>query len=315
MARALVERATAAERHEALRAPRGRRLKEALVRGLFLACGLVAIAVTVVTAWMFVQGSLPFFREVSLREFLGSIRWAPLTVPRSYGTLALIADTLVIMGIALVVALPLGLLSAVYLSEYASERSRRLLKPVLEVLAGIPTVVYGFFALRFVTPLLQQTILPELDFWNGLSAGIVMGFMILPLVASLSEDVLYAVPRSLREGAYALGATKFEVIWRVVLPAGFSGIGAAFILAMSRAIGETMIVALAAGRTPAWPPDPTGPMMTLTTTIVNIATGDHEATAFIWSALFAIGLLLFVMTLALNVASYFIVKRYRERYE
>ncbi len=315
MAKALVERATAAERHEALRAPRGRYLKEALIRGLFLACGLVAVLITVVTVWMFIQGSLPFFREVSLGEFLGSIRWAPLTVPQSYGTLALIADTLVIMGIALLVALPLGLLSAVYLSEYASERSRKLLKPVLEILAGIPTVVYGFFALRFVTPLLQQTILPELGFWNGLSAGIVMGFMILPLVASISEDVLYAVPRSLREGAYALGATKFEVIWRVVLPAGFSGIGAAFILAMSRAIGETMIVALAAGRTPAWPPDPTEPMMTLTTTIVNIATGDHEATAFIWSALFAIGLLLFVMTLALNVASYFIVKRYRERYE
>lgn len=299
----------------ALQSPRGRRLKEALIRGLFLACGLVAVLITVVTVAMFIQGSLPFFRRVSLGEFLGSIRWAPLTVPQSYGTLALIADTLVIMGIALVVALPLGLLSAVYLSEYASERSRKLLKPVLEILAGIPTVVYGFFALRFVTPLLQRTILPELGFWNGLSAGVVMGFMILPLVASISEDVLYAVPRSLREGAYALGATKFEVIWKVVLPAGFSGIGAAFILAMSRAIGETMIVALAAGRTPAWPPDPTQPMMTLTTTVVNIATGDHEATAFIWSALFAIGLLLFVMTLTLNVASYFIVKRYRERYE
>ncbi len=298
-----------------LRAPRGRGLKEQLIRGLFLLCGLSAVAITLLTAWTFVQGSLLFFREVSPAEFLGSIRWAPLTVPQSYGVLALIADTLVITGIALLVALPLGILSAVFLSEYASERARRLLKPVLEVLAGVPTVVYGFFALRFVTPLLQGTVLPDLGFWNGLSAGIVMGFMILPLVASLSEDVLYAVPRSLREGAYALGATKFEVIWKVVLPAGFSGIGAAFILAMSRAIGETMIVALAAGRTPAWPPDPTEPMMTLTTTIVNIATGDHEATAFIWSALFAIGLLLFVTTLVLNIASYFIVKRYRERYE
>ncbi len=300
---------------ELLRPPRGRYLKEQAIRALFLLCGLSAIAITLLTAGIFVQGSLPFFREVSLGEFLGSIRWAPLTIPKSYGVLALIADTLVITGIALLVALPLGILSAVFLSEYASERSRRVLKPVLEILAGVPTVVYGFFALRFVTPLLQQTILPDLGFWNGLSAGIVMGFMILPLVASLSEDVLYAVPRSLREGAYALGATKFEVIWKVVLPAGFSGIGAAFILAMSRAIGETMIVALAAGRTPAWPPDPTEPMMTLTTTIVNIATGDHEATAFIWSALFAVGLLLFLTTLVLNIASYFIVKRYRERYE
>jgi phosphate transport system permease protein len=298
-----------------LRAPRGRHLKEQAIRTLFLACGLLAIAITLATAWMFIEGSLPFFERVSLKAFLGSVRWAPLAVSPSYGVLALLADTLVITGIALLAALPLGLLSAIYLSEYASERSRRLLKPVLEILAGVPTVVYGFFALKFVTPLLQSTILPQLGFWNGLSAGVVMGFMILPLVASISEDVLYAVPRSLREGAYALGATKFEVIWKVVLPAGFSGIGAAFILAMSRAIGETMIVALAAGRTPAWPPDPTQPMMTLTTTIVNIATGDHEATAFIWAALFAIGLLLFVTTLTLNVASYFIVRRYRERYE
>jgi phosphate transport system permease protein len=182
------------------------------------------------------------------------------------------------------------------------------------VLGGIPSVVYGFFALRVVTPLFQDAGL-DVGFWNGLSAGVVMGFMILPLMASLSEDVLYAVPRSLREAAFALGATRGEVILRVVLPAAMSGIGAAFILAMSRAIGETMIVALAAGRTPAWPPDPMQPMMTLTTTIVNIATGEQEATAFIWSALFAIGALLFVITLTLNVASHFVVKRFRELYE
>ena len=304
-----------AARPLALESPRGRAVKEALIRWLFLASGLVAIAVTAVTAWIFVAGSVPFFRQVSLAEFLGSVRWAPITVPESYGVLALVADTAVITGITLVVALPLGVLAAVFLSEYAPERLRRVLKPFLEILGGIPTVVYGFFALRFLTPLLRETVLPGLGFWNGLSAGLIMGFMILPLVASLSEDVLYAVPRSLREGAYAVGATQFEVITRVVLPAGLSGIGAAFILAMSRAIGETMIVALAAGRTPAWPPDPTGPMMTLTTTIVNIATGDHEATAFIWSALFAIGLLLFLMTLVLNVASHFVVRRFREQYE
>ena len=208
----------------------------------------------------------------------------------------------------------MGLLSATFLSEYASPRLRRLLKPILELLAGIPSVAYGFFALRFVTPLLQETVVPGIGFWNGLSAGIVMGFMILPLVASISEDVLYAVPRSLREAAYAVGATRFEVTTRVVIPAALSGIGAAFILAMSRAIGETMIVALAAGRTPAWPPDPVQPMLAMTTVIVNIATGDHEATAFIWSALFAIGLLLFTATLTLNVASHLIVRRYRERY-
>jgi phosphate transport system permease protein len=297
-----------------LRAPHGRHLKEGAIRGLLFLCGFSAVVVTLVTIGTFIFGSLPFFQVVSPWEFFTSIRWAPLTVPQSYGVLALIADTLVITGIALAVALPLGLLSAVFLSEYASEPTRRALKPALEILAGIPTVVYGFFALRFVTPLLQE-IFPQVGFWNGLSAGLVMGIMILPLVASLSEDVLYAVPRSLREAAYALGATQFEVVTRVVVPAGLSGIGAAFILAMSRAIGETMIVALAAGRTPAWPPDPTQPMMALTTTIVNIATGDHEATAFIWSALFAIGLLLFLMTLLLNIASYFVVRRFRERYE
>jgi phosphate transport system permease protein len=297
-----------------LQAPPGRYVREGLIRGLLFACGFAAVVITLVTVGTFVLGSLPFFQKISVWEFLTSIRWAPLTIPQSYGVLALIADTLTITAIALAVALPLGILSAVFLSEYVPGRARRALKPLLEILAGIPTVVYGFFALRFITPLLQG-IYSEIGFWNGLSAGLVMGFMILPLVASLSEDVLYAVPRSLREGAYALGATKCEVVTRVVIPAAFSGIGAAFILAMSRAIGETMIVALAAGRTPAWPPDPTQPMMALTTTIVNIATGDHEATAFIWSALFAIGLLLFVMTLTLNVASYFIVRRFRERYE
>lgn len=305
---------TALPRTPALTAPRRRAAFEAVVRWSLLACGLVAVVIAVLTAWTFVHGSLPFFEKVSLTEFLGSIRWAPITVPEGYGTLALIADTAVITGISLLVAVPLGVLAAVFLSEYCSPRWRKVLKPVLEILGGIPTVVYGFFALRTVTPWLQE-ILPGIGFWNGLSAGIVMGFMILPVMASLSEDVLYAVPRSLREAAYALGATRGEVILRVVLPAAMSGIGAAFILAMSRAIGETMIVALAAGRTPAWPPDPTQPMMTLTTTIVNIATGDHEATAFIWAALFAIGALLFVVTLVLNIASHFIVKRFRELYE
>lgn len=298
-----------------LRGSRWRALAERLIHGVLFVCAASALVVSAVTAGMFVWGSVPFFRRVSIGEFLGSTRWAPLTVPQSYGVLALVADTLVIMAVALAVALPLGLLSAVFLSEYADERIRRVGKPLLEVLAGIPTVVYGFFAVQFVTPLLQRTLLPQLGFWNGLSAGLVMGFMILPLVASISEDVLYSVPQSLREGAYALGATRFEVTTRVVIPAALSGIGAAFILAMSRAVGETMIVALAAGRTPAWPPDPTQPMMALTTTIVNIATGDHEATAFIWSALFAIGLLLFLMTLGLNVASHLIVRRFRERYE
>jgi phosphate transport system permease protein len=301
-------------RTPSLEAPPHRRFTEALVRRLLLACGLTAIVIAVLTAWTFFHGSIPFFTKVGFTEFLTSIRWAPITVPEGYGTLALLADTAVITMISLLVAVPLGVLAAVFLSEYCSRRVRAWLKPVLEILGGIPSVVYGFFALRIVTPLFQEAGL-NVGFWNGLSAGIVMGFMILPLIASLSEDVLYAVPRSLREAAFALGATRGEVILRVVLPAAMSGIGAAFILAMSRAIGETMVVALAAGRTPAWPPDPTQPMMTLTTTIVNIATGEQEATDFIWSALFAIGALLFVITLTLNVASHFIVKRFRELYE
>jgi phosphate transport system permease protein len=306
---------TVLPRTPSLAAPRRRRLFEAAVRHLLFASGMIAVVIAGLTAWTFFHGSLPFFAQVSLAEFFGSIRWAPITVPEGYGVLALIADTAVITGISLLVAVPLGVMAAVFLSEYASPRLRAVLKPLLEILGGIPTVVYGFFALRTVTPFLQDTVLPGLGFWNGISAGIVMGFMILPLIASLSEDVLYAVPRNLREAAYALGATRGEVILRVVLPAAMSGIGAAFILAMSRAIGETMIVALAAGRTPAWPPDPTQPMMTLTTTIVNIATGDHEATNFIWAALFAIGALLFVMTLTLNIASHFVVRRFRELYE
>jgi phosphate transport system permease protein len=305
---------TAIPRTPSLAAPRRRRVVEAAVRSTLLGCGLLAIVIAVLTAWTFFAGSLPFFSQVGFAEFLGSIRWAPITVPEGYGTLALLADTAVITGISLAVAVPLGVLAAVFLSEYCNPRLRAWLKPILEVLGGIPSVVYGFFALRIVTPLFQDAGL-DVGFWNGLSAGVVMGFMILPLMASLSEDVLYAVPRSLREAAFALGATRGEVVVRVVLPAAMSGIGAAFILAMSRAIGETMIVALAAGRTPAWPPDPTQPMMTLTTTIVNIATGEQEATAFIWSALFAIGALLFVITLTLNIASHFIVKRFRELYE
>lgn len=262
---------------------------------------------------LFVHGSLPFLKTVPLGEFVGGTRWAPLHEPASYGILPLVGATVVTTGIALAVAVPVGLMSAVFLSTYTPSSVRRVLKPILELLAGVPTVVYEFFALRFVTPLLQE-FFPVLGFWNGLSAGFVMGVMIVPYMASLSEDVLYAVPRSLWEGAYALGATRFETVVRVVIPAALSGIGAAFILAMARAVGETMIVALAAGRTPTWPPDPTQPLLTLTAAIVNIATGDHEATAFIWAAVFAIGLLLFLTTLILNTISYLVIQRFRERY-
>lgn len=297
-----------------LQAPRGRYLKESLIRGIFFICAFFAVIITAFTIIIFAMGSEPFFERVSLWEFLVTIRWSPLIEPFSYGALPLIGGTLLTTGIALLVALPLGLLSAVYLSEYASANVRRLLKPIMELLAGIPSVVFGYFALLYVTPLLKN-IFPEIQFWNALSAGLVLGIAILPLVSSLSEDIIYAVPRSLREASYALGATRFETVRRVVLPAAFSGITAAFILAMSRAIGETMIVAIAAGQTPTWPPELFKPVMTLTTYIVNVATGDAEAGAFIWSTIFAVGALLFVMTLVLNTISYFIVKRFREQYE
>lgn len=295
------------------RAPRGRSRREGLATGLLTVAGFLVVGITLLVVALFVHGSLPFLRTVPLREFLLGTSWAPIHAPASYGILPLVGATLVTTGIALAVAVPLGLLSAVFLSAYAPPGLRRVLKPALELLAGVPTVVYGFFALRFVTPLLQNVI-PTLGFWNGLSAGLVMGIMIVPYMASLSEDVLYAVPRSLWEGAYAVGATRFETVVRVVIPAALSGIGAAFILALTRAVGETMIVALAAGRTPTWPPDPRQPLLTLTTAIVNIATGDHEATAFIWSAVFAIGLLLFLTALVLNTVSYLVIQRFREKY-
>lgn len=299
----------------ALHAPPGRYLKERIVQGVLFACAFFAVVVTAVTIWLFLSGSWIFFAKVSLWEFLGGTRWAPTAVSDpSYGALPLIVGTLIITGIALIVALPVGLLSAIYLSEFASERVRKVAKPILEILAGIPTIVYGYFALLFVTPLLRS-VLPDIQFGNALSAGIVLGIAIIPLVSSLSEDVIYAVPRSLREGAYALGATKFETIRHVVLPAALSGIAAAFILAMSRAIGETMIVAIAAGRVPAWPPDLLKPLETLTVHIINVATGDAEAGAFIWATIFAIGALLFAITLLLNIFSYWIVRRFREQYE
>lgn len=299
----------------ALRAPQGRYLKERLIQGVFFVCAFLAVVVTAITIWIFLAGSGIFFAKVSLWEFLGGARWAPTDVSTpSYGALPLIMGTLIITGIALMVALPIGLLSAIYLSEFASERVRKIAKPILEILAGIPTVVYGYFALLFVTPLLRS-VLHDIQFWNALSAGIALGIAIIPLASSLSEDIIYAVPRELREGAYALGATKFETIRHVVLPAALSGIAAAFILAMSRAIGETMIVAIAAGRVPSWPPDLLKPLATLTVHIVNVATGDAEAGAFIWATIFAIGALLFVITLLLNILSYWIVRRFREQYE
>lgn len=290
---------------------RWHRGKEGAIRALLFLCALSALGVIVATLAVFVYESVLFFRKVPLSEFLGRTRWAPIHEPASYGILPLLGATLVITAIALGVAAPLGFLAAVFLAAYAPPRLRALLKPAVEMLAGVPTVVYGFFALRFVTPFLQRFL--PVGFWNGLSAGLVMGVMITPYMASLSDDVLYAVPRSLWEAGYALGARRPTVLLRVVVPAALSGIGAAFILALTRAVGETMIVALAAGRTPAWPPNPLQPLLPLTTALVNIATGDHEAGALIWSHLFSIGLLLFLLTFTLNVLSYRVLRKFRGR--
>jgi phosphate transport system permease protein len=239
--------------------------------------------------------------------------WTPLFATPRFGVLPLVAGTMLVSSIAMIVALPMGLLSAVYLSEYANLRVRRLVKPVLEVLAGIPTVVYGYFALLFVTPLLQR-LLPNLAGFNALGPGIVMGIMILPLVSSLSEDAMQAVPRGLREGSYALGATKMQTSLRVVLPAAFSGITAACILAVSRAVGETMIVAIAAGQQPRLTANPMLPIETMTAYIVQVSLGDTPQGTLEYRTIFAVGMLLFLGTFLLNLVSTWLRERFREEY-
>ncbi len=257
--------------------------------------------------------TVAFFREVSLISFLTDRHWTPLFTRKEYGVGVLVSATLLTTAIALIVALPLGLLAAVFLSEYASPRLRRSIKPALEVLAGIPTVVFGYFALLWVTPHLRL-IVPGLAGFNSLSAGIVMGAMIIPTIASLSEDAMYAVPRSLREGAYSLGATRREVVTGVVLPAALSGIVAAFILGVSRAIGETMIVSIAAGQNPRLTLNPLVPVQTMTSYIVQVSLGDTPTGTLAFKTVFAVGMTLFLMTLTLNVLSHWIVRRYREAY-
>lgn len=305
--------AARAEVYVALRRKQGRRLVETVIRYLLLACGLVSILTTIGIVAVLLFESIQFFREVSIIEFLTDTQWTPLFTDKHFGIWPLVAGTFLTSAIALAVALPLGLLSAIYLSEYASPRVRSILKPVLEILAGIPTVVYGYFALLFVTPLLQK-IIPNLAGFNAISPGIVMGIMILPMVSSLSEDALHAVPRALRDAAYALGATKFEVSTQIVVPAALSGIAASFILAVSRAVGETMIVAIAAGQRPVLTLDPRGPIQTMTAYIVQVSLGDIPAGSLAFKTIFAVGFTLFLITLVLNVISHFIVQRYRERY-
>ncbi len=287
------------------------RVREFFVRVFLFLCAIVGILTTVAIVLILLTESLGFFKGVSLREFLTGTRWAPLFEPPAFGVLPLVMGTLLTTVIALSVAAPTGLIVAVYLSEYASPRLRRVVKPLLEVLAGIPTVVYGYFALTFVTPLLQRFI-PGLEGFNALSAGLVMGLMILPTVASLSEDALYAVPNSLRYASLALGATRLQTTWGVVVPAAMSGISASFLLGLSRAVGETMIVVIAAGQQPNFTFNPLQAVQTMTASIVQIAMGDVPHGTLEYRTIFAVGLLLFLITLALNLVSEAFRARYKE---
>jgi phosphate transport system permease protein len=293
---------------------RTRRLVEFVIeRSLFL-CAAGSILVTAGIILVLLFETAAFFREVPITEFLFGTQWTPLFYEKHFGILPLLSGTLLASGIAMLVALPAGLLTAIYLSEYAPPTLRRFLKPVLEVLAGVPTVVYGYFALQFVTPLLQQ-IVPSLAGFNALSPGIVMGIMILPMVSSLSEDALRSVPNGLREGAYALGATKMQAALRVVVPAAFSGISAAAVLAASRAIGETMIVAIAAGQQPRLTFDPRVPVETMTAYIVQVSLGDTPTGTIEYRTIFAVGMMLFLSTFVLNLISNWLRERFREEYQ
>lgn len=291
-----------------------RRIYETAIAGFLFLCAAISVLTTIGIVGVLIFETIEFLSKVSIFEFLFGTNWTPLFDPPQFGVLPLVAATLVTSLIAMVVALPLGMLAAIYLSEYASRRTRGILKPALEILAGVPTVVYGYFALTFVTPLLRGYF-PDLKVFNGLTAGLVMGIMIIPLVSSLSEDAMNAVPSSLREAAYGLGSTKLEVTLRVIVPAALSGIVAAFILAISRAVGETMIVAIAAGQSTIVQLNPFGPMETMTAYIARVSLGDNPQTSLEFKTIFAVGMLLFLVTFVLNLISQRVLAKFREVYQ
>ncbi|MEK7286572.1 MAG: phosphate ABC transporter permease subunit PstC [Nitrospirota bacterium] len=284
-----------------------------MIQAVLFFCGTLSLLTTLGIILVLFFETVAFFQEVSFAQFFLDTEWTPLFSNKRFGIWPLIAGTTLVSLIAISVAMPIGLLSAIYLSEYASDRTRKIIKPILEILAGVPTVVYGFFALLFVTPFLQQWI-PTLSGFNALSPGIVMGIMIIPMISSLSEDAMFAVPKSLRDGAYALGSSKLQVALRVVFPAAFSGISAACILAASRAIGETMIVVIAAGLEPRLTANPLVPIETMTTYIVQVSMGDTPHGTIEYKTIFVVGMMLFLGTLLLNMTSFYIRKRYREVY-
>ncbi|MCU0297537.1 MAG: phosphate ABC transporter permease subunit PstC [Candidatus Nanopelagicales bacterium] len=291
------------------------RYGERAIKVLLVACAALSVATTIGIIWALFVPAFQFFQTVPITDFLFGTQWSPLFADPEFGVLPLVSGTLVITGIACLVALPVGLLTAMYLSEYAADKTRRVLKPILEILAGIPTVIFGFFALEFVTQVLLQNIWPNTEVFNALSAGLVMGVMIIPTIASLSEDAMSAVPRGLREGAYALGSSKRQVTLKVVVPAALSGIVAAFVLGVSRAIGETMIVAVAAGLQPNLSLNVFEGMQTMTSFIAAAGSGDQPTGSIGYQTIFAVGALLFVMTLLMNLFSIRMVRKYREVYE
>ncbi len=303
------------------------RAREQAIRLVLLGCALASILTTVGIIYVLVSETLiavppneAFFQLVSPRQFFTDTRWTPQFSDRHFGILPLLCGTFLVAGIAAIVGLPIGLAGSIYLSEYASPRTRSKVKPVLEILAGIPTVVFGYFALVFITPYALRPVLTGLFGWdvqvfNAASAGIVVGIMIIPIVASLSEDALRSVPQALREAAYALGSTKYHVSTRVVVPAALSGILASFLLAISRAVGETMAVAIAAGQTPVLTLNPLRSVETMTAYIVNVSFSDKPHQSLDFKALFAVAMTLFAVTLAMNLLSHLVMRRYRETYQ
>lgn len=291
-----------------------RSMRERLVQAVLFVAATISILTTAGIVLALAGETFNFFSQVSIVRFLTELEWTPLFSNQKFGIWPLISATLLTSLIALLVAVPVGVVVAIYLSEFASPRARATFKPLLEVLAGIPTVVYGYFALITITPFLKQLI-PTISSFNALSAGLIMGVMIIPIVASLSEDALSAVPNSLREAAYGLGNNRFEVSTKVVVPAALSGITAAFILALSRAVGETMIVAIAAGQNPRLTFDPLVPVQTMTSYIVQVSLGDTPYGSLSYLTIYAVGSVLFVLTFVMNIASHAIVRKFREVYQ
>ncbi len=289
------------------------RVSEIVIESVMFLAAFVSVFITLGIVVILSYESYGFFKEVSLKEFLFEKQWTPLFVNPKFGIMPLVTGTLLTTVIAVIIALPAGLIVAIYLSEYAPQRIREVVKPFLEILAAVPTVVYGYFALLFITPLLQK-FLPDLSTFNALSPGIIMGIMIIPYVSSVSEDAMKAVPMGIREGSYAVGATRFQTSINVIIPSAFSGIASAFIIGISRAIGETMVVAIAAGMMPNLTLNPMEPVQTLTSYIVQVSLGDVPHGTIEYKTIFAAGIVLFIMTLGFNILSFVLRKRFREVY-